>query len=102
MCAESSDMDPNNCAACNYNCTLFSIFGALIGRRIGEMPGYEGLSYIEFMVPGLIMLSVITNSYANVASAFFGTKFQKSIEEILVSPMPSWAILVWFLSWRYS
>ena len=75
----------------------FLIFGALIGRRIGEMPGYEGLSYIEFMVPGLIMLSVITNSYANVASAFFGTKFQKSIEEILVSPMPSWAILCGFL-----
>jgi ABC-2 type transport system permease protein len=75
----------------------FLIFGSLIGRRIGEMPGYEGLSYIEFMVPGLIMLSVITNSYANVASAFFGTKFQKSIEEILVSPMPSWAILCGFL-----
>ena len=60
----------------------FLIFGSLIGSRIGSMPGYEGLSYIEFMVPGLIMLSVITNSYANVASAFYGAKFQKSIEEI--------------------
>ena len=62
------------------------------------MPGYEGLSYIEFMVPGLIMLSVITNSYANVASAFYGAKFQKSIEEIIVSPMPSWVILCGFLT----
>ena len=53
----------------------FLIFGQLIGSRIGGMPGYEGLTYIEFMVPGLIMLSVITNSYANVASAFYGTKF---------------------------
>ena len=76
----------------------FLIFGSLIGSRIGNMPGYEGLSYIEFMVPGLIMLSVITNSYANVASAFFGTKFQKSIEEIIVSPMPAWVILIGFLA----
>ena len=58
----------------------FLIFGELIGKRIGEMPGYEGLTYMEFMVPGLIMLAVITNSYANVASAFFGAKFQKAIE----------------------
>ena len=76
----------------------FLIFGSLIGSRIGSMPGYEGLSYIEFMVPGLIMLSVITNSYANVASAFYGAKFQKSIEEIIVSPMPSWVILCGFLT----
>ncbi|MBH37221.1 MAG: ABC transporter permease [Gammaproteobacteria bacterium] len=76
----------------------FLIFGSLIGSRIGNMPGYEGFSYIEFMVPGLIMLSVITNSYANVASAFFGTKFQKSIEEIIVSPMPAWVILIGFLT----
>ena len=54
----------------------FLIFGQLIGKRIGEMPGYEGLTYMEFMVPGLIMLAVITNSYANVASAFYGAKFQ--------------------------
>tara|TARA_B100001057_G_scaffold114175_4_gene112508 strand:- start:5036 stop:5809 length:774 start_codon:yes stop_codon:yes gene_type:complete len=76
----------------------FLIFGSLIGSRIGNMPGYGDLSYIEFMVPGLIMLSVITNSYANVASAFFGTKFQKSIEEIIVSPMPAWVILIGFLT----
>ena len=75
----------------------FLIFGELIGKRIGEMPGYEGLSYMEFMVPGLIMLAVITNSYANVASAFFGAKFQKAIEEILISPMANWAILLGFI-----
>ena len=75
----------------------FLIFGELIGKSIGEMPGYEGLTYLEFMVPGLIMLSVITNSYANVASAFFGSKFQKAIEEILISPMPNWAIMFGFI-----
>ena len=52
---------------------------------------------MEFMVPGLIMLAVITNSYANVASAFFGAKFQKAIEEILISPMANWAILLGFI-----
>ncbi|RPG44646.1 MAG: ABC transporter permease [Gammaproteobacteria bacterium TMED112] len=76
----------------------FLIFGELIGSRIGEMPGYEGLTYLEFMVPGLIMLAVITNSYANVASAFFGAKFQKAIEEILISPMANWAILLGFIA----
>ena len=75
----------------------FLIFGELIGRRIGEMPGYEGFTYVEFMVPGLIMLSVITNAYANVASAFFGAKFQKAIEEIIISPMPNWSILIGFI-----
>tara|TARA_Y100000768_G_scaffold146863_1_gene109585 strand:+ start:2202 stop:2975 length:774 start_codon:yes stop_codon:yes gene_type:complete len=75
----------------------FLIFGQLIGRRIGEMPGYEGFTYVEFMVPGLIMLSVITNAYANVASAFFGAKFQKAIEEIIISPMPNWSILIGFI-----
>ena len=75
----------------------FLIFGQLIGSRIGGMTGYERLTYIEFMVPGLIMLSVITNSYANVASAFYGTKFQKAMEEIIISPMPNWIILIGFL-----
>lgn len=63
----------------------FLIFGSLIGPRIGEMGGY---SYISFIVPGLIMMSIITNSYANVASSFYLSKFQNNIEEILVSPMP--------------
>ena len=72
----------------------FVIFGSLIGPRIGTM---DGLDYIQFMIPGLIMMSVITNSYANVVSSFYSVKFQKSIEELLVSPMPNWAILVGFV-----
>jgi ABC-2 type transport system permease protein len=68
----------------------FVIFGNLIGSRIGEMGGYD---YMSFIVPGLIMMSVITNSYANVVSSFFSMKFQRSIEEILVSPVPNWVVL---------
>lgn len=69
----------------------FVIFGALIGERIGRM---EGFSYMEYIVPGLIMMSVITNSYSNVVSSFFSTKFQRSVEEMLVSPLPSY-VLIW-------
>ena len=72
----------------------FVIFGTLIGPRIGSM---DGLDYIQFMIPGLIMMSVITNSYANVVSSFYSVKFQKSIEELLVSPMPNWVILLGFI-----
>ncbi len=68
----------------------FVIFGNLIGSRIGDMGGYD---YMDFIVPGLIMMSVITNSYANVVSSFLGMKFKKSIEEILVSPVPNWVVL---------
>ena len=68
----------------------FVIFGNLIGNRIGDMGGF---TYIQFIVPGLIMMSVITNSYGNVVSSFFGTKFQGHIEELLVSPVPNWVIL---------
>jgi ABC-2 type transport system permease protein len=68
----------------------FIIFGNLIGSRIGEMGGFN---YMEFIVPGLIMMSVITNSYGNVVSSFFSTKFQRNIEELLVSPIPNWVIL---------
>lgn len=71
----------------------FIIFGNLIGARIGEMGGY---SYMEFIAPGLIMMSVITNSYSNVVSSFFGNKFQHSVEELLVSPIPNWVILLGF------
>ncbi|TNE81067.1 MAG: ABC transporter permease [Gammaproteobacteria bacterium] len=72
----------------------FVIFGRLIGPRIGEMSGF---SYIEFVVPGLIMMSVITNSYGNVVSSFFGTKFQRSVEELLVSPVPNYVILLGYV-----
>ena len=68
----------------------FLIFGKLIGGRIGEM---NGVSYMQFIVPGLIMMAVITNSYANVSSSFFSAKFQKSIEELIMSPMPLHLIL---------
>lgn len=68
----------------------FIIFGELIGRRIGEMGGF---TYMQFIVPGLVIMSVITNSYGNMVSSFFGAKFGKHIEELLVSPLPNWIIL---------
>lgn len=71
----------------------YVIFGSLIGSRIGPMGGFD---YMQFVVPGLIMMAVITNSYANVVSSFFGAKFQHSIEELLVSPTPNWVILLGF------
>ncbi len=72
----------------------FIIFGNLIGGRIGEMGGF---SYMEFIVPGLIMMSVITSSYSNVASSFFSQKFQKNIEELLVAPVPTHVIIWGFI-----
>ncbi|TNC86793.1 MAG: ABC transporter permease [Alcanivorax sp.] len=72
----------------------FVIFGELIGRRIGQIGEY---SYMEYIVPGLIMMSVITNSYSNVVSSFFSTKFQRSIEEMLVSPMPNYVVIGGFV-----
>ncbi|MDP5210033.1 ABC transporter permease [Microbulbifer sp. 2205BS26-8] len=72
----------------------FVIFGSLIGSRIGNMDGYP---YMEFVVPGLIMMSVITNSYANVASSFYSAKFQRSVEELLVSPTPNWAVMAGYV-----
>jgi ABC-2 type transport system permease protein len=69
----------------------FVIFGNLIGRRIGEMGGFD---YMQFMAPGLIMMSVITNSYGNVVSSFFAAKFQGHLQEMLVAPMKSWVIIL--------
>lgn len=69
----------------------FVIFGNLIGRRIGQI---DGFSYMQFIAPGLIMMSVITNSYGNVVSSFFGAKFAKHIEEMLVSPMSNATIIL--------
>jgi ABC-2 type transport system permease protein len=72
----------------------FVIFGSLIGRRIGDMGGY---TYIQYIAPGLIMMTVITNSYGNVVSSFFGAKFGKHIEELLVSPLPNWLIVLGYV-----
>ena len=68
----------------------YVIFGNLIGSRIGTMGGF---SYMEFVVPGLIMMAIVTNSYANVVASFFGAKFNNSVEELLVSPIPPYIIL---------
>jgi len=72
----------------------FIIFGNLIGSRIGEMDGFD---YMSFIVPGLVMMAVITSSYGNMVSSFFGAKFAKHIEELLISPMPNWAILAGYV-----
>lgn len=72
----------------------FVIFGSLIGSRIGEMGGF---TYMEFVVPGLIMMAIVTNSYANVVSSFFGSKFNHSVEELLVSPTPNYVILMGYV-----
>ena len=69
----------------------FIIFGNLIGRRIGSMDGFD---YMQYIAPGLIMMSVITNSYGNVVSSFFGAKFGRHIEEMLVSPMSNATVIV--------
>jgi ABC-2 type transport system permease protein len=73
----------------------FIIFGELIGRRIGEMGGF---TYMQFIVPGLVIMSVITNSYGNMVSSFFGAKFGKHIEELLISPLPNWIILAGYVT----
>ena len=72
----------------------FVIFGTLIGSRIGEMGGF---SYMQFVVPGLIMMAIVTNSYSNVVSSFFGSKFNHSVEELLVSPTPNYIILMGYV-----
>ncbi len=69
----------------------FLIFGTLIGRRIGQMAGFD---YMEYIAPGLILMSVITNSYGNVVSSFFSAKYNRHLEEMLVSPMPNWVIVI--------
>src|SRR5258706_12607809 len=68
----------------------FVIFGSLIGRRVGQMGGFD---YMQYIAPGLIRMSVITNSYGNVVASFFGAKFGKHVEELLVSPLPNWIIV---------
>ena len=73
----------------------FIIFGNLIGSQLDDVKGFQ---YIDFIVPGMIMMSIITNSYANVVSSFYSSKFQKHIEEMLVSPMPNYIIIWGFIS----
>lgn len=73
----------------------FLIFGQLVGSRIGDMGGHR---YMDFIVPGLVMMSVIQNAYANVVSSFFGSKFGRYVEELLVSPTPNWIILAGYVA----
>ena len=73
----------------------FLIFGELIGSRIGTV---DGASYMNYIVPGVILMSVISHSYANVVSSFYSTKFQRNIEELLVAPVPNWVILTGYVS----
>jgi len=72
----------------------FVIFGKLIGEQIGEMDGFK---YIDFIVPGLILMSVISHSYANVVSSFYSSKFQRHVEELLIAPVPNWVILAGYV-----
>ena len=73
----------------------FLIFGKLIGDRIGTI---SGAGYMDYIVPGIILMSVISHSYANVVSSFYSTKFQRNIEELLVAPIPNWVILSGYVS----
>ena len=73
----------------------FLIFGTLIGERIGDM---DGKPYMEYLVPGIILMAVISNSYNNVVSSFYSTKFQRHIEELLIAPVPNWVILSGYVS----
>jgi len=72
----------------------FIIFGKLIGDQIGDMDGFR---YIDFIVPGLILMSVISNSYANVVSSFYSSKFQRHVEELIVAPVPDWIVLAGYV-----
>lgn len=71
------------------------IFGNLIGSRIGEMAGHR---YMDFIAPGVIMMAIITNSYSNVVSSFFSARFQRFVEEMLVSPTPNYVILLGYIT----
>ncbi len=73
----------------------FLIFGHLIGERIGPM---EGFAYLDFIVPGLVLMSVITNAYANVVSSFYSSKFSHYVEELLIAPVPNWVILAGYVA----
>ena len=74
----------------------FVIFGRMVGSRIGEVA--DGVQYIDYIVPVLIMMAVITNSYGNISSSFFGSKFGRYVEEMLASPMPNWVVLAGYVT----
>lgn len=73
----------------------FVIFGQLIGSQIGDIDGYR---YMDYIVPGLILMSVISHSYANVVSSFFSAKFHRSVEEMIIAPLPNYIILTGYVS----
>lgn len=72
----------------------YIIFGRLIGERIGPMDGFD---YLDYIVPGLVLMAVITNSYANVVASFYSSKFSRYVEEMLVAPVPNWVILAGYV-----
>lgn len=72
----------------------FIIFGNLIGSRIGLI---DGMSYVEFIMPGLVMMAIINNSYLNTTSSFFGNKFQRNVEEMFIAPMPNSIIIAGYV-----
>lgn len=73
----------------------FLIFGNLLGSQIGRM---DGFSYMQYIAPGLIMMTVITNAYTNVVSSFYGMRFQKSVEELLIAPLPNYLFLLGYVA----
>src|SRR3990167_3259012 len=78
------------------SCLYFLIFGAVLGSKIGTM---QGVDYMSFVVPGLVMLAIVTNAYSNTSFTFFQSKFFfRGIEEILVSPTPPWLLILGFIS----
>ncbi len=76
----------------------YIIFGNIVGSKIDKAGGMGDISYMEFIVPGLVMMAVISNSYANVVSSFFGSKFQRNVEELLVSPLSNAVILLGYMA----
>lgn len=73
----------------------YVIFGTFIGSQIAPIGGF---TYIQFIVPGLVMMAVITNSFSNVVSSFYGSKFQRNLEELMVSPTPHWVVIAGFVT----
>jgi ABC-2 type transport system permease protein len=72
----------------------FIIFGAFIGSQIANV---KGIPYMAFIIPGLVMMAVVTNSFTNVVSSFFGSKFQRNVEELMVSPTSPWVVMAGYV-----